>query len=259
MPRNRRNAALLVGAVVLVVLGWTSADRDSPTGTGTPPPAGSTDPTPAATPASPAAPSASGVLAADALRALPVKGRAPKTGYSRDQFGQSWRDLDRNGCDQRNDVLRRDLTGITVDPGTRGCVVLRGVLVSPYSGRDVVFTRGTSTSREVPIDHVVALSDAWQKGAQQWTAQRREQLANDFLELVATDVATNSSKSDGDAATWLPPHKPARCAYVARQVAVKTAYGLWVTQAEHDAIERVLATCPDERLPTSTEIPLAPS
>ena len=63
---------------------------------------------------------------ATALAALPVKGRAPRTGYDRDQFGQSWRDIDRNGCDQRNDVLARDLVEVAFRPGTESCVVETG-------------------------------------------------------------------------------------------------------------------------------------
>lgn len=193
--------------------------------------------------------------AADALAALPVKGRAPKTGYSRDEFGQRWADVDRNGCDQRNDVLARDLTGETFKPGTRDCVVLTGVLADPYTGRTIPFTRGQDTSTAVQIDHVVALSDAWQKGARQLDPQTRERLGNDPLNLLAVDGPTNSGKGDGDAATWLPPQRGYRCAYVARQVAVKAKYGLWVTQAEHDAIGRILGGCPGEPIPVDDTVP----
>jgi hypothetical protein len=101
----------------------------------------------------------------------------------------------------------------------------------------------------VQIDHVVALSDAWQKGAQQLSAETRRAFANDSLNLLAVDGATNQGKGDGDAATWLPPNKPYRCSYAARQVAVKAKYGLWVTSPERDALGRILATCPSQRLP----------
>ncbi|WP_082080491.1 GmrSD restriction endonuclease domain-containing protein [Williamsia herbipolensis] len=182
------------------------------------------------------------------LDGLAVKGRAPKTGYSRTQFGQAWSDdvdVDggHNGCDTRNDILRRDLTAITVRPGTRGCVVLTGTLADPYTGTSIAFTRGAQTSDDVQIDHVVALSDAWQKGAQQLSAAKRRDLANDPRNLQATDGPTNQRKGDGDAATWLPPSRAFRCTYVSRQVQVKSVYGLWVTQAEKDAITRVLTTC----------------
>ncbi|SDB82854.1 Excalibur calcium-binding domain-containing protein [Raineyella antarctica] len=183
-----------------------------------------------------------------------VKGRAPKTGYTRDQFGQAWADVDHNGCDTRNDILRRDSTRVTTSSGTSGCRVASAVLQDRYSGTAVAFTRGDG---QVEIDHVVALSDAWQKGAQQWSSDRRTAFANDPLNLVATRADLNQQKSDADAATWLPPYRAARCDYVARQIAVKRAYALWVTQAEKDAMGRVLAGCPAQVLPTGHEAPPA--
>lgn len=177
------------------------------------------------------------------LATLPVKGRAPKTGYSRDQFGPSWADVDHNGCDTRNDILARDLVNKTYKDGTRGCVVLTGTLNDEYTGKAIEFRRGQGTSNAVQIDHMVALSDAWQKGAQQLSSAQRARLANDPLNLIAVDGPANGQKSDGDAATWLPPNKAYRCTYVSRQVLVKAKYSLWVTQAEHDAIARVLDSC----------------
>jgi len=197
-----------------------------------------------------AAPVAPPGAALAALGTLAVRGRAPRTGYDRDLFGQAWADTDRNGCDTRNDVLRRDLRDVVLDPRTGGCVVLTGTLPDPFSGQDLPFERGPR-SAEVQVDHVVALSDAWQKGAQQWTPARRLAFANDPLNLLAVQGSLNARKSDGDAATWLPPHRPSRCAYVARQVAVKVKYGAWVTRAELDAVARELARCPDEPLPSS--------
>ena len=186
-----------------------------------------------------------------ALRELPVKGRAPRTGYDRELFGSGWGDPDRNGCDTRNDVLARDLTGETFRPGTRDCVVAAGTLADPYSGATIAFRRGQGTSEAVQIDHVVAVSDAWQKGAQRWDAARRVAFYNDPLNLLAVDGTLNMQKGDGDAATWLPPARAARCGYVARQIAVKRAYGLWVTPAERDAMARVLSTCPAQDLPAA--------
>ena len=183
------------------------------------------------------------------LNTLVVKGRAPKTGYTRAQFGAAWKDVDGNGCDTRNDILKRDLTGIIYKSGS--CVVASGTLDDPYSGKIIAFERGVATSSEVQIDHVVALSDAWQKGAFAWTVAKRTNLANDPLELLAVDGPLNGQKSDGDAATWLPPNKAYRCPYVARQVAVKSKYGIWVTQAEKDAIAKILATCPNQLIPSA--------
>ncbi|MCU1519013.1 MAG: hypothetical protein JWQ75_3734 [Pseudarthrobacter sp.] len=177
------------------------------------------------------------------LENVPVKGRAPKTGYSRDEFGPAWADVDRNGCDTRNDILARDLEGETFKPGTQNCVVLTGALADRYTGTTINFVRGNTTSSAVQIDHIVALSDAWQKGAQQLSADQRRQLANDPLNLMAADGPTNSAKGDKDAATWLPPNRTFRCEYVARQTAVKAKYQLWVTPAEHDAIAGILDAC----------------
>ena len=182
------------------------------------------------------------------LAKLPVKGRAPKTGYDRALFGPAWTDdvtVDggHNGCDTRNDILRRDLVDLVIKPGSNGCTVLAGVLHDPYTRKTIDFTRGQATSGAVQIDHVVALSDAWQKGAQGRSKQQREDFANDPLNLQAVDGPTNESKGDGDAATWLPPNKSYRCTYVSRQVEVKAKYGLWVTAAEKAAIQRVLTTC----------------
>jgi Protein of unknown function (DUF1524) len=204
------------------------------------------------TPAPTTTPVATAGGAAAALAALPVKGRAPKTGYTRDQFGPAWADVDRDGCDQRNQVLARDLTAPRFKDARRPCVVLAGTLHSTYTGRTVPFRRGQETSDDVQIDHVVALSDAWQTGAQALDPATRARLANDPLNLQAVEGPVNQGKRDSDAASWLPPASGYRCTYVARQVAVKATYRLWVTPAEKAAIARVLATCPGQPLPAST-------
>ena len=185
------------------------------------------------------------------IEVQPTKGRAAKTGYTRAQFGQAWADVDRNGCDTRNDILKRDLTGEVFKEKTHDCVVLSGTLVDPYSGETINFVRGNITSMEVQIDHVVALSNAWQTGAFKLTLEQRTALANDPLNLLAVKGKLNSQKGDGDAATWLPPLKSYRCDYVARQVAVKLKYKLWFTAPEKEAIVRILKSCPEKVLPTS--------
>ncbi len=175
------------------------------------------------------------------LEQLAVKGRAPKTDYSRSQFGGGWSTT--NGCDTRNIILHRDLQNPVVD---EKCVVVSGTLNDPYTATIIPFTKGSS---DVQIDHVVALSDAWQTGAVGLRREVRVQLANDPLELIAVQGAANQQKSDGDAATWLPSNKDFRCQYVARQIAVKQKYALWVIPAEKQAIIDVLSTCPGQTLP----------
>ena len=179
-----------------------------------------------------------------ALDALAVKGRAPRTGYDRDRFGSGWVSV--AGCDMHERILMRDLRRESHAPGET-CDVRRGRLADPYTATAITYIRGGAS--EVDVDHVVALGDAWQKGAQQWSYARRVRFANDPLNLLAVDAAANRQKGDGDAATWLPANKPYRCRYVARQIAVKRRYRAWVTRAEHDAMGRVLARCPSTRLP----------
>jgi hypothetical protein len=183
------------------------------------------------------------------IQAQVTKGRAAKTGYTRDQFGPAWADVDRNGCDTRNDILKRDLSDEVFKEKTNACVVLSGKLVDPFSGETINFVRGNTTSMEVQIDHVVALSNAWQTGAFKLTPDQRKALANDPLNLLAVKGRLNSQKGDGDAATWLPPLKSFRCDYVSRQIAVKTKYRLWFTAPEKEAMIRILKSCPEKALP----------
>lgn len=215
MRATRATAAVLTGVLALVAPVSASA-------------------TPLARPA---------VEAEDALATLDVKGRAPLTGYDRDAFGTPWTDVDGNGCDTRNDILRRDLVRKRVLPD---CTVARGILEDPYTRKTIRHVAGRSL---IDIDHVVSLSDAWQKGAFRWTGTKRTAFANDPLNLLAVDYSANRQKGDGDAATWLPANKAYRCSFVARQVAVKARYGLWVTAAEKSAIARVLGSCPSFPLP----------
>lgn len=201
--------------------------------------------------ASSVAPAPSGPVLA-ALRALPVKGKAAKTGYSRALFGQAYTDADRNGCDTRNDALRRDLSAVVIKEGTRGCVVLSGELVDPYTGRQVPYLRGKRS--RVDFEHVVALENAWETGAQGWDEQKRTAFANDPLNVLMAGSESNRGKGSRDASGWLPPAKDFRCSYVARQVSVKAAYSLWVTTTEREAMERVLATCPGHPLPGPAQV-----
>jgi hypothetical protein len=185
------------------------------------------------------------------LETLAVKGRAPKTGYERSQFGPAWSDVDRNGCDTRNDILSRDLTSKVFKSGTRDCVVFSGVLLDPYSGEKIAFERGAKSSMDVQIDHVVAMSNAWQTGAFKLSYEKRLAFANDPMNLLAVKGRLNAQKGDGDAATWLPPLKSVRCAYVAQQIVVKAKYGLWVTPPEKAAMQGLLSKCPGFKAPTN--------
>lgn len=181
------------------------------------------------------------------LNKLEVKGRAAKTGYTRAQFPH-WSDPDRNGCDSRNDILKRDLKDTVFKEGTRDCKVISGQLIDPFSGKIITFDLNASASN-IDIDHIVALSNAWQTGAAYFEKDVRTNIANDPLNLMAVDARLNRQKGDGDAATWLPPLKAFRCEYVARQVAVKYKYKLWVTAPEKAAITNILSKCNKQKIP----------
>ncbi|MDO4978983.1 MAG: HNH endonuclease family protein [Candidatus Saccharibacteria bacterium] len=181
-------------------------------------------------------------LASDTLETLEVKGRAPKTNYSREKFYKTWPNID--GCNLRQRILKREFgdTAITDEK----CNVISGTFYEPYTGQIITFETRKEISDGLQIDHVVALSDAWQKGAQYMSDDTRYNIATDPLNLIAVDAKTNQKKSDGDAATWLPPNKSFRCQYIARQISVKSKYSLWVTEAEKTSMKTVLETCPEQ-------------
>lgn len=200
---------------------------------------------PADTPAPPEVHSIEAGSYEQMLSELEVKGRAPKTGYDRAFFGQAWSDDvrvegGRNGCDTRNDILRRDLEAPVIRDGTQGCLVESGILEEPYTGEIIEFERGDG---QVEIDHVVPLADAWQKGAQQFDEETARDFANDPINLLAVETSANRQKGAGDAATWQPPNKGFRCEYAQIQIEVKHTYQLWVTPAEKDALQRELQRC----------------
>jgi hypothetical protein len=179
---------------------------------------------------------------------LQVRGRAPDTDYSRDAFGSAWKDVDRNGCDTRNDILQRDFATVTLKSGTGNCKVIGGTWIDPYSNESYTFAEAPSGAQ---IDHVVSLKNAWQMGADQWTDQMRVEFANDPLNLRVTIASLNQQKSDSNAASWLPPFKPGRCAFIATQVAVKAKWLLYATEAEKEVFMAILSKpeCEQTQLP----------
>ena len=184
--------------------------------------------------------------ARETLKRLPVKGWDRNTDFARYRFGEAWSDdvnveFGHNGCNTRDDILRRDLTDLVVRPGT--CYAQSGVLHDPYTGQTIAFTRGPTTSDAVQIDHLVSLSDAWYKGAREWDDQRRRDFANDPRNLLAVGAQANFNKAFRDATAWLPTNEAFRCEFIARQIEVKAAYGLWLSANEKRAMGDVLARC----------------
>lgn len=240
--RRFRRGGAVVGVIVLAVaaaaVGWAWLRNQGLRPSGNTPPA--TSPAVAA-PLNPNYDNARRLLVE-----LPVKGWDRAQDFKRYRFGERWSDdvnveFGHNGCNTRDDILRRDLTAVQLRRGT--CLVQRGVLHDPYTGRTIDFGRGPDTSEAVQVDHLVALADAWYKGARNWDDAYRRDFANDPRNLLAVGAQVNFDKAFRDAAAWLPPDAGYRCEFVARQVAVKTDYRLWVSANEKAAMQRVLRAC----------------
>ncbi|MEU3600240.1 HNH endonuclease family protein [Streptomyces sp. NPDC006798] len=182
--------------------------------------------------------------ARELVAGLATKGRGPRTGYDRKRFGTAWTDtadgvpLARNGCDTRNDLLVLHGRNIEFRPGS-DCVVLAMDLYDPYTGKDIAWKKAKAA--EVQIDHVVPLSYSWQMGASRWSAEKRERLANDALNLLPVEGRANSAKRDSGPASWLPPNKKVRCSYAVRFAQVAEKYELPVTAADKTAMLRQCA------------------
>jgi hypothetical protein len=198
-----------------------------------------------------AAPLAPGQISASAaLAKLEIKPLDPHDGYSRKNFASGWADM--GSCNMRDWILARDLSQAQ-EKSSSDCTILSGTLKDPYTGKSIAFKRGPGTSSIIQIDHVVAISDAWQTGAQEISSDLRAQLYNDPLELLAVSGKANDDKSASDASQWLPPDKAYDCRYVARQIAVKIKYRLWITKSEQVAMQKVLDSCPGQVLPSVSQ------
>jgi DNA uptake protein ComE-like DNA-binding protein len=165
-----------------------------------------------------------------------------RAGYSRDLFPH-WADTNGSGCTARQDILRAQVIGLPqVDPFSR-CVIVEGDWYSLFDG--VNFSGSPS---ELDVDHVVALSEAWDSGASEWTTAQRRIFANDQLNLLAVTASSNRSKGDRDAGEWLPPATSAWCVTGMIMVSVKVRYQLSIDQREKTGLERLLGKCgqPDQ-------------
>ncbi|MGW6530070.1 HNH endonuclease family protein [Streptomyces venezuelae] len=165
--------------------------------------------------------------------------------YQRSEFGEGWSDETdapggRNGCDTRDDVLRRDLRDLRED-ARNPCAVLSGTLRDPYTGRELPYHYRRAS--QIQTDHVVALGAAWRAGAWAWTPNRRLTYANDLDVLLAADKETNYAKSSWTPDKWKPPRKEYWCEYGRRWTGIKAKYALTVTAPEKRALQELLATC----------------
>ncbi|MET8686654.1 HNH endonuclease family protein [Streptomyces sp. NPDC004732] len=204
----------------------------------TPPPAAESTLT---TPGFPPAPD----RARDQLARLTVAWGKNWQTYKRSEFGAGWSDETdapggRNGCDTRDDVLRRDLKDLREDD-RNPCVVISGTLHDPYTGKELPYSYRRAS--RIETDHVVALGAAWRAGAWAWTPDRRLAYANDLDVLLAADKDANYAKSSWTPDKWKPPRKEYWCEYGRRWTGIKAKYGLTVTAPEKRALHELLATC----------------
>ena len=176
----------------------------------------------------------------EALRLIrTVKRRPSVAGFDRSAFGAGWKDPDRNGCDARNDMLRRSLVYPVLKAGSR-CVVVGGTLHDPYTGTDVAFTKARASA--VQIDHLFPLSAAWDLGASQWTSAKRVRFANDPINLVAVQGTANQAKSDQTPGAWVPVNRAYACTYIRRVALVALAYDLPLPVSDMRSMRRTAET-----------------
>ncbi|MFD7408750.1 HNH endonuclease family protein [Streptomyces sp. NPDC059866] len=172
-----------------------------------------------------------------AVAALPVA-EEDRTGYDRDLFNH-WIDADRDGCSTRAEVLLEEAT--TAPSVSRRCTLNGGEWYSWYDDTYVAGPRG------LDIDHLVPLVEAWDSGASNWTAKRRERYANDLGDeraLVAVTARSNRQKADQDPAEWLPGDAVV-CRYVADWTAIKLRWALSVDPVEQQTLTDLAAGCPN--------------
>lgn len=173
------------------------------------------------------APSASAAegSASQVLTGLLVASEGSVAGYDRSLFG-GWIDADGDSCNTRQEVLLAEsLKQPVIGPGCSVSGLWRSFL-------DNVEWRNAS---RLDVDHHVALEEAWQSGASQWSADQRRSFANDldyFGSLNAVTDTVNSSKGSGDPAEWMPPFAAASCNYVTMWVLTKHRWRLSVDPAK---------------------------
>ncbi|MDF3142942.1 MULTISPECIES: HNH endonuclease family protein [unclassified Streptomyces] len=163
-----------------------------------------------------------------------------RDGYQRTSFkhwnaGQNPTD----GCNTRAEVLLAE--AVERPQVLPGCKLSGGRWWSYYDAKWL-----TSASA-LDVDHMVPLAEAWDSGASQWTAQRREAYANDLAvhpSLVAVSAASNRSKADQDPAQWLPPAVEVTCRYTSEWIATKLRWGLTADAAELEALTQLAEACP---------------
>lgn len=182
------------------------------------------------------------VSGAEAESVAPLTSEEPAVEYDRGDW-KHWSDLDGDCQDSRQEVLIRDSRVPVTFKSEKQCRVATGEWKDPYS------TSVITNPTYVDVDHIVALRDAHDSGGSTWTAEQKEQFANDLEQLTVSSRSTNRSKGSRGPDEWLPPLAEFRCDYIDIWLGIKTRYELTMSEAEEAVISYMKKTCHEEQVP----------
>lgn len=188
---------------------------------------------------------------------IPIKPRDMKAwrAYSHHRvelFGKPWTDdnddpvFGHNGCSTRDDLLNDELNHKTRVPHSK-CKIRSGDYLEPYTGKHVHYM-ATPDSHVSQLDgeHINSLHNVYATGGSELSQRERVDIANDPMNLVMADHVENVRKGDKSISEYIPPNPNVTCGYTEHYIAVTVKYGLWWTQADHDAATQYLNSCPTE-------------
>jgi hypothetical protein len=152
-----------------------------------------------------------------------------------------WVDEDGDCQNTRTEVLIRDDDDEAVEfKGQKTCDVLRGTWFDPYTGNPI------REAKQLDVDRLVPLKNAHDSGAWAWSAARRREYAN-YLKfnrhLLAVSASENRKKGDKGPDRYMPPRKEYHCEYVRTWVKIKADWELEMTEAEGEAVQKILESC----------------
>lgn len=154
------------------------------------------------------------------------------------KFGRWINDPDDKSCfNTRAEVLARDSQTPVVEKPNNKCSVDKGYWLDPYT--KTVFTE----SKDIQIDHVVPLKNAYDSGAWKWDFQTRCLYANyteNNFHLLSVNAHENMSKGDSAPDKYLPPNKSYVCEYIRNWLAIKLIWKLTMSTAETAAMDKAI-------------------
>ncbi len=163
--------------------------------------------------------------------------------YDRGEWSH-WSDDDGDCQDARQEALIAESeTPVQYTTDDR-CRVASGSWEGPHTGE--VFTN----PGDLDVDHMVPLANAHRSGGWAWSKDKKRQYANDLSydgHLIAVKVSANRAKGSSGPEDWKPPEHAYWCRYALDWITIKNAWDLTATEAEADALEKMLGTCEPSR------------